>query len=376
MALPNSGITTTLVKQTLEENSNSVTVLCKSSKINQNSLYKPVDYNKTTGLTEADYFDCNFGFSITSKNNFSSLKQQISSNTGWYYNRPKGGISSPCRIGDFRKYDHNAKELFPLTLDSSFRVGDILRIRLDTDIMWLTNWKEWSGYKGTNIQYLNLGFYVPTVGYFPLTDTNQGLGIDSLDMGKLSVDLSTPQFTSGKTYSIYLILTTWDGLNGPRKWYNPSDTEGGIWWYLPSNTPASFTTKAPATPFDYVNVYGEGTANMDMYNGYYRWTNVQLNINVKVASNYAYNAGTLLIEVIIPNHYSGTGTSTSNKTIYSTTLTGIVAGYSKVLNVSAQSFNLLISREDFINANLNIKLTVGSTNYTKNSSLTITSNGI
>lgn len=370
--LPTTNITTTLVGNTLGVSTRKVSELCTSALINKWSLYKPIDYDKSSGLTDADYFAADFGYTISSQNSYISLKNAISLNKGWDYNKPRGGKNSPYRLGDFRKYDHSAKELFTLTLNSSFQIGGNLQIGLPTDIMWLTNWGQWSSFQGTNIQYLNCGFYVPTVGYYPLTDTNQGLTIADLDMDKLNVPISAGYFTVGKSYSVYLILTTWDGLNGPRQWYNPSDTETGTWWYLPSSTPASFTVKALPTPFDFIHFIGDGTADMSYTNGYYQWRNVKLNYDITVDSNYPYSTGTLYMEVIISNNYSGSGTTTSPKTIYTLNLTDIVSGYSYSRgNVVAQNFNQLTSKEDVVNANISLRLTVGGTTYTSNNMLPI-----
>ena len=65
------------------------------------------------------------------------------------------------------------------------------------------------------MQYLNCGIYVPNIGYFPLTDTDQGLSIGDLNYSKLSFDIDS-HFTVDRTYKCYLVLTTWDGLNGAR----------------------------------------------------------------------------------------------------------------------------------------------------------------
>ena len=111
-ALPTTGITTSMVAQAIGEASNDVGTLCKSSKVNKWSKWKPVSKSKLTGLTLSDLESVNFGFSIP---NADSDEGDALSQT-WVYNKPTGGSTSPYRLGDFRSYEHNSIRPFNLLL--------------------------------------------------------------------------------------------------------------------------------------------------------------------------------------------------------------------------------------------------------------------
>lgn len=87
-ALGTTNITTTLVRNTLGENNNDVGRLCLSSKINRFSRFKPISDNYTQ-----------YGISIPSM-------QEMNNNGAWIYSAPTA--YSPKRLGDFRKYYHEA----------------------------------------------------------------------------------------------------------------------------------------------------------------------------------------------------------------------------------------------------------------------------
>lgn len=365
--LPSSNISTSAVANEMGLGGAPFTVgaLCSHPSVNMWSMYKPIRYNKSTGLTEQDYKDANYGFIISSQNRFSELRRAAEANEGWVYDKPTGGATSPYRLGDFRKYDHHATELFPLELSGTFEIGSTLYISTPTDLKGLTLWGEWQEFQGTSTQYLNAGFYVPGVGYFPLTDTDQGLTLDDIDSDKLNIDLTTAEFTVGRSYSIYLVLTTWDGLNGPRRWYWPDDSQGGTWWYLPSSTPASFTVRRQKTPLDYIQFNATGTASMEMVSGYYAWTNVKGTFNISTGSDYPYSsAGTLYVDAVIQNHYPGTGSSTITKTIFNFSVPNIGKNFSTTKNINGNNFNQLASKEDMVNLTVNLRFVVDGVTYT------------
>lgn len=361
-----TNISTTVVGTTLGVNTHKVSELCASDRINMWSLRKPIAFAKNTGLTDQDYLDANYGFIITSQNNYSSLKTAITNKQGWRYDKPTGGANAPYRLGDFRGYNHTATELFPLTISGSPGLDKSLQISCPTDLSSLTKWGEWQSYQGTNMQSLNAGFYIPSIGYFPLTDTDQGLTIADLDSEKLSIQLSSSAgFTVGRNYEVYLILTTWDGRNGARQWYNPSDTEGGFWWYLPSSKAASFTVIKPPTPADYVYVTTSGTATITERSNYTAWSDIWINYSIRVTNDYPYSNGTVALEGNFRSHYPGSGTSTVNKLIYQVSVTGISAGVTKTGSVRGSDFNVLNSKDDYANLTTDIRLTLGSETYTK-----------
>lgn len=109
MALGTTNITTTLVGNTIGVASKDVGTLCSAASINKWSKYKPVVYPSIT--TTGNWWkavDGNCGLSITEYSNINDLVAAITNGVVWEYNKPKGGSSSPYRIGDFRSYNHNA----------------------------------------------------------------------------------------------------------------------------------------------------------------------------------------------------------------------------------------------------------------------------
>lgn len=114
-ALPNTGITTSMVANAIGAASNDVGTLCSHSNVNKWAKHKPIEYNKVTGLSEQDFINANYGLSAQED---SQIKTYQWCNTGtlaaliypseWVYNKPQGGSSSPYRLGDFREYNHYA----------------------------------------------------------------------------------------------------------------------------------------------------------------------------------------------------------------------------------------------------------------------------
>lgn len=115
MALGTTNISTGLVAQTIQENSSDVGTLCKSTKINKWSKWKPIRLNKVSGITGSDLASVNYGIvpALTSSNytNIAGAK--------WTYLHPRGGgnpYNEPYRLGDFRNYDHNALPVISYTM--------------------------------------------------------------------------------------------------------------------------------------------------------------------------------------------------------------------------------------------------------------------
>lgn len=119
MALGTTGISTTLVANTIGVGSNDVGTLCTSNKINAWSKWKPVSYQTMGSLTLDQLKETNYGLTTTPVTNPDNL-------TEWLYTHPSGGSSSPYRLGDFRNYNHVATAVFS-------PVPDIDVNKLDTD---------------------------------------------------------------------------------------------------------------------------------------------------------------------------------------------------------------------------------------------------
>lgn len=114
MALPSTGLSMSMVEREVGTYTNYLSSLCLSPNINPASKYKPVDFPTTSGITETQRKTTNYGLGLTStntnlySNNLADLYNIATTTNDYYYHRPKGGSSSPYRLGDYRQYNHNA----------------------------------------------------------------------------------------------------------------------------------------------------------------------------------------------------------------------------------------------------------------------------
>ena len=350
-----------------------LTYFAAAAKINDNSRYKPVSYGKDFDMTDADFYAVNWGFSIPTYANYTAMKNAVKNGESWIYVRPSGTSASPYRLGDFRRYDTDAQAPFKMEASNGdgVSINGTLRLVLSEDLTDIVKWAKFSGYQGTNIQYLNCGIYIPENGYyFPFTDTNQGLSMNDLDWEKLSITIPSNLFSTGKTYTAHLVLTTWDGANGGRTWYLPSETDYGSWWLMKKGSEVKFNVVSAPNPLDYINTEGYGSGTYNYAGGYYSISGVSLSISVSASSSLGSTTGTLSVDIVIPNHYSG-GTTVTSKSIASFTLNNVTSGYSTTKNISGSSFNLLTSKEESVVANMNITYVAGGKTYTETRGLII-----
>ena len=92
----------------LGESSNDLATLCKSAKINKWSPHKPVHSSKLFDLNDADFgiTDKTFKLIVPSYTRLEDLCRDVIIRTPSYtYEKPKGGSSSPYRLGDFKEYN-------------------------------------------------------------------------------------------------------------------------------------------------------------------------------------------------------------------------------------------------------------------------------
>lgn len=114
--LPTTNITTTLVANTLGENSHNIGQLCRSSRINPWSKRKPVKFaNDITDpypewwKGDDGYCGFNIGEIILLNSNVETVMQKMDAGAQkWTYVPPDGTYRAPFRLGDFRKYMHDA----------------------------------------------------------------------------------------------------------------------------------------------------------------------------------------------------------------------------------------------------------------------------
>lgn len=99
-----AGITRAEVAAMLGESFNSVNELCRSTKINKWSKWKPVRVKTYSGITPSQLQTANYGLKPPDR----TTDYTTIVNTKWEYVRPLGDGNSPFRLGDFRNYNKNA----------------------------------------------------------------------------------------------------------------------------------------------------------------------------------------------------------------------------------------------------------------------------
>lgn len=115
-ALPQTNISLSDIRDTLQTATNDIAALCKHFDVNKWAKYKPIN---CPGLTESDVLagafwpqglqDDNFyrqwGLNLRPYGNYPDFTPE---QQGWGYDKPQGGDNSPYRLGDFRGYYHDA----------------------------------------------------------------------------------------------------------------------------------------------------------------------------------------------------------------------------------------------------------------------------
>lgn len=111
-SLPNSNITTTLVANTIGDNSHNIGTLCKSPRVNMWAKYKPVKFSHDTTDAYPNWWKANAGNCGIKYSVYTSIRDMVfaaeQGEIAWLYEKPNGTYSEPFRLGDFRKYNHNA----------------------------------------------------------------------------------------------------------------------------------------------------------------------------------------------------------------------------------------------------------------------------
>lgn len=106
MILPNSDISIMDVRNALGYPSTDLGTLCSCPNVNPRSKWKPIDYNGNS-INASILDENNYGIYPVESNSISGLISNMDSAT-YIYKKPKGGQSSPYRLGDFRNYNSTA----------------------------------------------------------------------------------------------------------------------------------------------------------------------------------------------------------------------------------------------------------------------------
>lgn len=97
------------VASVLGVNSTDIGTLCRSTKINKWSKYKPIRNNTNFGiLNESEFKEANYGFNIPRYSSAITLKNSLAS-AGWIYQYANGIY----RLTDFNNYSHRAPKILP-----------------------------------------------------------------------------------------------------------------------------------------------------------------------------------------------------------------------------------------------------------------------
>lgn len=116
MILPKNNISIMDVRNALGYPSMDLGTLCTCNNVNMWAKYKPVRYNFTTSRPsnwwKGQNGDCGMTinyYSVANSTNIQTLINKIKANESCFtYNKPRGGVTEPYRLGDFAGYNSNA----------------------------------------------------------------------------------------------------------------------------------------------------------------------------------------------------------------------------------------------------------------------------
>lgn len=242
MALPNKGITTSLVGQTLGTSSRDVGSLCKNENINMWSKKKPVVLNTPTPDRSGNWWkgsNGNCGIVPKQVNSYTNLPTLYTNDwknddlNGWIYSKPNGTTIAPYRLADFGGYNHNALPPFsnfsvPYTVaqnSNSFQCdsmipmgGDYQLVLSDVGILedcyfgvYIVKQGQTSGKRATStsvdsgsVTFQTIGFSTGTYTAYPFISSVQ---YTQNDVDKAGTYYSAPNIKP-VTFQIVATLTT------------------------------------------------------------------------------------------------------------------------------------------------------------------------
>ena len=351
------------IAKVLGSSSYDLGTLCKSSAINMWSRKKPIQVNQYQELTDAQWKQYNYGYTIPTYTNLPAVWNAYIGGTGWTYTKP----TSYFRATDFEGYSHNASSPFDVELlDTTPAIGGSVRFSME-DISDILTWGYFSEFAPTYTG-IQLGIMCLTdngYGYYPMTGPD-GLTLLDIEWSKINCSLPSSQFTAGKSYRFCPVLTTWKGNGVSRTWHilTSSDTSG-TWWLLPAaNLTATIqenTTIIDKLSFDVV------TNSMTFNSTDFTYNNINLTLTMRLDSTYTGTApSSVSATIYCPDHYPGTGTATQRKDIGSMCTTSLSAGgsYSKTISNSDTFARLTAKDEGTMNCYIDVTAIVSGTTYT------------
>lgn len=194
--IPETNIGIIDVKETLGESTYDLGKLCKSSKINPWSKYKPVSCKNPANWPAGT--DGNYGLTPKILGSASEVVDVYDGeNNGWTYTPPSGGENSPYRLGDFCNYQHSAIKGVTINMSygtTMYTEDDYVPVSLNQkqimDSQLLLS-------DISALEELYIGIYVPTLG---MVETVKTVGY--------SGTINIPKRPTAGTWEFYVILST------------------------------------------------------------------------------------------------------------------------------------------------------------------------
>lgn len=265
------------VKTVLGENVNTLSGLCKSTKINAFAMYKPVRWSGTTRSSswwKAFDGDCGFTPYLLSKGYTDIVNHCDGSMNGWVYNKPNGS-TYPYRLLDFQNYNHN--------VSTSVKMFDVLPIQVgntasDEIVCRLRNPSGTYALRWTDINTLKYGYFgiyaKRTSGTVAKRVTATGTLIGG--GGEASGDIfsiSTYGWSTG-TYMVYpFISEDYIPITG-------SDVAMNF-WTIPITSPITLTVSSVMTSVTIVSYSIDTSSALYRLNGY---TGYKITANVRIGN--------------------------------------------------------------------------------------------
>ena len=351
------------IAKVLGSSSYDLGTLCRSSAINMWSRKKPIQVNQYQELTDAQWKQYNYGYTIPQYTNLPAIWNAYVGGTGWTYTKP----TSYFRTTDFEGYSHNANSPFDVELlDTTPAIGGTVRFSME-DISDILTWGDFAGFAPTYTG-IQLGIMCKTdngYGYYPMTGPD-GLALTDIEWSKINCSLPSSQFTAGQSYRFCPVLTTWTGNGTSRTWHTltSSDTTG-TWWLLPTANMTA-TIQANTTIIDKLS-FDVVTNSMTFNSTTITYSNINITLTMSLSSTYTGTApSSVSATIYCPDHYPGTGTTTQRKDIGSMSTTTLKAGgsYSKAISNSGTFARLTAKDEGTMNCYIDVTAVVSGTTYT------------
>lgn len=188
------------------------------------SLIKPIRHYKIGILSNEEFKEANYGYTINDYNRIVGEGQQgllygHINNGSWLYLKPRGGEhNEPFRVLDFNGYDHGATNPFVVSYSPTPTLNESAKI----DLAFLDQLLTWGRFSAFGPTYANLylglvaypsGSSTPTSCYLlPVTSSRSGLTILDIAGNEKGFTYPVPSsvFSAGSSYKLRPIIMTYD----------------------------------------------------------------------------------------------------------------------------------------------------------------------